>query len=113
MRSWLHRAWIIGFVACVSIAVMYRVRQQDLPFKGSSRHFVGAAHGDVGVSVFLVNAPPGQWPNRDAGASHGEGQIQPLSGTWAVQPRSRNIWNGRAGVEDVEASLHIADDDAL
>jgi len=41
---------------------MYRVRQRDLPFVGSSHQFVGADHGDVAVSVFLLNALPGKGP---------------------------------------------------
>lgn len=41
---------------------MHRVRQEDLPFRGSSHHFVGAQHGDVGVSVFLFNGQPGSGP---------------------------------------------------
>ena len=41
---------------------MYRVRQQDLPFQGSSHHFVGADNGDVSVSVFLLSALPGRGP---------------------------------------------------
>jgi hypothetical protein len=41
---------------------MYRVRQQDLPFQGSSHHFVGADNGDVNVSVFLLSALPGRGP---------------------------------------------------
>ena len=41
---------------------MYRVRQEELPFKGSSHHFVGADNGDVNVSVFLLNALPGRGP---------------------------------------------------
>ena len=41
---------------------MYRVRQEELPFRGSSHHFVGADNGDVGISVFLLNAPPGRGP---------------------------------------------------
>ena len=41
---------------------MYRVRQQDLPFVGSSHNFVGADHGDVNISVFLLNALPGKGP---------------------------------------------------
>jgi quercetin dioxygenase-like cupin family protein len=41
---------------------MYRTRQQDLPFKGSSHHFVGADNGDVNVSVFLLSAKPGAGP---------------------------------------------------
>jgi len=39
---------------------MYRTRQQDLPFQGSSHRFVGADHGDVGVSVFLFRGLPGR-----------------------------------------------------
>ena len=42
--------------------------QQDLPFQGSSHQFVGAEHGDVGVSVFLLSAAPGSW-TRTASAS--------------------------------------------
>ena len=41
---------------------MYRVRQEDLPFQGSSYRFVGAEHGDVNVSVFLLSALPGRGP---------------------------------------------------
>jgi quercetin dioxygenase-like cupin family protein len=41
---------------------MFRIRQQDLPFKGSSHHFVGADHGDVGISAFLLSALPGRGP---------------------------------------------------
>jgi len=41
---------------------MYRVRQQDLPVVGSSHQFVGADHGDVSVSVFLLSALPGRGP---------------------------------------------------
>jgi mannose-6-phosphate isomerase-like protein (cupin superfamily) len=41
---------------------MYRVRQQDLPFVGSSHQFVGADQGDVNISVFLLNALPGRGP---------------------------------------------------
>lgn len=41
---------------------MHRVRQQDLPFQGSSHQFVGADQGDVGVSVFLLSALPGRGP---------------------------------------------------
>ena len=41
---------------------MHRVRQQDLPFVGSSHNFVGADHGDVGISVFLFSGGPGSGP---------------------------------------------------
>src|SRR3977135_3564911 len=45
-----------------SISTMYHVRQEDLPFQGSSHHFVGADNGDVNVSVFLLRALPGRGP---------------------------------------------------
>ena len=41
---------------------MYRIRQEDLPFAGSSHQFVGADRGDTGVSVFLFNGRPGAGP---------------------------------------------------
>ncbi len=41
---------------------MYHVRQENLPFVGSSHEFVGAEHGDVNVSVFLLSAGPGKGP---------------------------------------------------
>lgn len=41
---------------------MHRVRQQDLPFRGSSHQFVGADNGDVGISVYLLSAEPGRGP---------------------------------------------------
>lgn len=41
---------------------MHRVRQQDLPFVGSSHNFVGAEQGGVEISVFLFNGGPGSGP---------------------------------------------------
>ena len=41
---------------------MHRVRQEDLPFQGSSHQFVGAENGDVGISAFLLRALPGNGP---------------------------------------------------
>jgi quercetin dioxygenase-like cupin family protein len=41
---------------------VYRVRQKDLPFQGSSHRFVGADHGDVAVSAFQLSALPGAGP---------------------------------------------------
>jgi quercetin dioxygenase-like cupin family protein len=41
---------------------MHHVREHDLPFAGSSYEFVGAEHGDVNVSVFLLRALPGKGP---------------------------------------------------
>jgi quercetin dioxygenase-like cupin family protein len=41
---------------------MYHVKQNELPFVGSSHQFVGADNGDVNVSVFLLSAKPGAGP---------------------------------------------------
>ncbi len=38
---------------------MHHVRQENLPFVGSSHQFVGAEQGDTGVSVFLYRGKPG------------------------------------------------------
>src|SRR5678810_1075548 len=41
---------------------MYHVRQENLPFVGSSHEFVGAEQGDTNVSVFLFHGKPGSGP---------------------------------------------------
>ena len=41
---------------------MYHVRQENLPFVGSSHEFVGAEQGNTGVSVFLFQGKPGSGP---------------------------------------------------
>lgn len=39
---------------------MHVVRKEDLPFVGSSYHFVGADQNNLGISMFLVEAQPGR-----------------------------------------------------
>jgi quercetin dioxygenase-like cupin family protein len=41
---------------------MQRFRQSELPYRGSSHHFVGERNGDVGISAFLFNGQPGSGP---------------------------------------------------
>ena len=41
---------------------MHRVRQEDLPYRGSSHWFVGANQGDTGISAFLFHGEPGRDP---------------------------------------------------
>ena len=41
---------------------MHHVRQENLPFVGSSYEFVGTEQGDTGVSVFLFYGQPGSGP---------------------------------------------------
>lgn len=41
---------------------MHHVRQENLPFVGSSHEFRGFEQGDTGVSVFLFHGKPGSGP---------------------------------------------------
>jgi quercetin dioxygenase-like cupin family protein len=63
---------------------MYRVRQQDLPFRGSSHHFVGATNGDVNVSVFLFRGLPGAGPGPHRHPYDEVQFIQEGRGQWVV-----------------------------
>jgi len=73
---------------------MRHVRQQDLPFVGSSHQFVGADQGDVNVSVFLLRALPGTGPGPHR---HPYDEIQFVRegrGLWTVNGQS---FEGGAG----------------
>jgi len=41
---------------------MEAIHQTQLPFVGSSYEFVGAHHGGIGASMFIVFAEPGRGP---------------------------------------------------
>jgi quercetin dioxygenase-like cupin family protein len=41
---------------------MLRIRQADLPHRGSAHHFVGADNGAVNMSAFLFQGAPGRGP---------------------------------------------------
>ena len=41
---------------------MYRVRQEDLPFKGASHNFIGADNGDTNICAYLFSGLPSQGP---------------------------------------------------
>jgi quercetin dioxygenase-like cupin family protein len=75
---------------------MYRVRQEDLPFIGSSHNFVGADNGDVQISAFLLRALPGQGPGPHR---HPYDKVQ-----FVREGRGRYIVNGKefeAGAGDI------------
>jgi quercetin dioxygenase-like cupin family protein len=75
---------------------MHRVRQDDLPFVGSSHDFVGAEHGDVAISVFLFDGQPGSGPGPHR---HPYDEVQ-----FIRQGRGRYVVNGRefeAGAGDI------------
>ena len=63
---------------------MHRVRQQDLPFRGSSHHFVGANNGDVNVSVFLFRGEAGADPGPHRHPYDEMQFIQEGRGHWVV-----------------------------
>jgi quercetin dioxygenase-like cupin family protein len=75
---------------------MHRVRQQDLPFRGSSYHFVGADQGGTGISAFLFEGEPGRGPGPHR---HPYDEIQFLR-----EGRARYVVNGQefeAGAGDI------------
>ncbi len=63
---------------------MYRIKQRELPFGGSSHNFVGAENGDVNVSVFLFNGLPGSGPGPHRHPYDEIQFIQAGRGLWTV-----------------------------
>lgn len=63
---------------------MHHVRHEDLPLIGSSHNFVGADHGDVGVSVFLFSGQPGRGPGPHRHPYDEIQFIQSGRGRWTV-----------------------------
>ena len=73
---------------------MYHVRQENLPFVGSSHEFVGAEQGNTSVSVFLFHGEPGSGPGPHR---HPYDEIQFIRegrGVWTV---SGKTFDGSAG----------------
>ena len=66
---------------------MHHVRKEDLPFRGSSHHFVGAKQGDVNVSVFLFNGATGAGPGPHRHPYDEVQFIQQGRGRWVVDGR--------------------------
>ena len=63
---------------------MQHVRQEALPLIGSSLNFVGANHGDVGISVFLFNGHLGAGPGPHRHPYDEVQFIQQGRGVWTV-----------------------------
>ncbi|HVR25905.1 MAG TPA: cupin domain-containing protein [Candidatus Polarisedimenticolia bacterium] len=73
---------------------MHHVRQENLPFVGSSYEFVGAEQGDTSVSVFLFHGKPGSGPGPHR---HPYDEIQFIRegrGVWTVNGKT---FEGRPG----------------
>ncbi len=64
---------------------MLRLRQDALPFTGSSHRFVGADQGDVGVSVFLFRGLPGRGPGPHRHPYDEIQFVQSGRGRWTVE----------------------------
>jgi quercetin dioxygenase-like cupin family protein len=79
---------------------VHHVRQENLPFVGSSHEFVGAEQGDTGVSVFLFHGKPGPGGKPGAGPGphrHPYDEIQFIRegrGVWTVNGKT---FEGGAG----------------
>lgn len=73
---------------------MHKVRQDELPFRGSSFNFVGADHGDVSVSVFLFRGQPGAGPGPHRHPYDEIQFVQEGQGIWKVNGVE---FTGRAG----------------
>jgi quercetin dioxygenase-like cupin family protein len=67
-----------------SQARMLRLRQDDLPVRGSSHNFVGADNGDVSMSAFLFRGGPGAGPGPHRHPYDEIQFIQEGRGTWVV-----------------------------
>lgn len=77
---------------------MHHVRQENLPFVGSSHEFRGAEQGDTGVSVFLVHGKPGSGP---APHRHPYDEIQFIResrGVWTVSGKTFEFGGGEASL---------------
>ena len=64
---------------------MLRLRQDALPFRGSSHQFTGANHGDTGVSIFFFHGEAGRGPGPHR---HPYDEIQVIQGgrgRWTVE----------------------------
>jgi quercetin dioxygenase-like cupin family protein len=73
---------------------MHHVRQENLPFVGSSYEFVGAEQGETAVSVFLFQGTPGSGPGPHR---HPYDEIQFIregEGVWTVNGKT---FKGSAG----------------
>jgi mannose-6-phosphate isomerase-like protein (cupin superfamily) len=63
---------------------MHHTRRDLLPFVGMSHQFIGADHGDVGVSSYFVNAPPGRGPVKHRHPYDKVVFVQEGRGQWTV-----------------------------
>jgi quercetin dioxygenase-like cupin family protein len=63
---------------------MLRIRQADLPHRGSSHQFVGADQGEVNISAFLFRGLPGSGPGPHRHPYDEIQFVQQGRGVWVV-----------------------------
>ena len=73
---------------------MHVVAQKALPFRGMSYEFVGADHGPVAVSVYLVEAPPGRGTRRHRHPYDEVVFVREGRGRWIVDGEEREAGPG-------------------
>ena len=73
---------------------MYVVAQKDLPFHGMSHEFVGAEHGSVAISVYLVESPPGRATRRHRHPYDEVAFVREGRGRWTVDGEEREAGPG-------------------
>jgi quercetin dioxygenase-like cupin family protein len=73
---------------------MHHVRQEDLPFIGSSYNFVGADQGDTGICAYLLSAEPGTGPGPHRHPYDEVQFVRSGRGLWSVNGQE---FEGRAG----------------
>jgi quercetin dioxygenase-like cupin family protein len=73
---------------------MYVISQKELPFRGMSHEFVGADHGPVAISVYLVESPPGRSTRRHRHPYDEVAFVREGRGRWTVDGGQREAGAG-------------------
>ena len=73
---------------------MHLVSQKSLTFRGMSYEFVGADHGPVAASVYLVEAPPGRGTGRHRHPYDEVAFVREGRARWVVNGEEREVGPG-------------------
>src|SRR5262244_301225 len=87
-------AQIVAVIQISEDISMHHVRQEELPFVGSSHEFRGEEQGGTSVSVFLFHGKPGSGPGPHRHPYDEIQFIQEGRGVWTVNGKS---FEGGAG----------------
>ena len=73
---------------------MHVVNQKDLPFVGMSHQFIGVEHEQVGISVYIVNSPPGRGTKLHRHPYDEVAFVREGRGRWTVDGETREAGAG-------------------